>query len=83
MCSKIEDTFHPEPNSHDVCRCSLYPRICQHLLRRSCLFIDWRYGKVNLTCVLVINLFEELSHPKERAVLGSLFNASYDLGKSK
>ena len=38
---------------------------------------------MNSICVLVINLCEELSHPKERAVMGSLFNASYDLGKLK
>ena len=38
---------------------------------------------MNLTCVLVINLCEELSHPKERAVIGCLFSISYDLGKLK
>ena len=35
------------------------------------------------TCVLVINLCEELSHPKERAVMGSLFSASFNIGKLK
>ena len=72
-----------EPNSHDVYHFSFYPRIRQCLLHGSCFFFGWRYGKVDLTCVLVINLCEELSHPKERAVMGCLFNASYDLGELK
>ena len=38
---------------------------------------------MNLTRALVINLCEELSHPKERAVMGCLFNTSFDLGKLK
>ena len=38
---------------------------------------------MDLTCVMFINLCEELSHPKERAVMGSLFNTSYYLGKLK
>ena len=69
--------------SHDVYHCSFYPRLRWYILRRSCLFFDWRYGKVNLTCVRATELHEELSHPKERAVLCSLFSASYDVGKLK
>ena len=36
--------------SHDVYRCSFYPRIRWYILHRSRFFFDWRYGKVNLTC---------------------------------
>lgn len=34
-------------------------------------------------CPLVVELCTELSHPKERVVIGCLFNSSWDLGKSK
>jgi MFS family permease len=81
--SRLEVAFHLEPDSCDVYRCSFYPRNVQCLVHRSCLFFDWRYGKVNLIRVLVINLCEELSHPKERAVMGSLFSSSFHIGKLK
>jgi len=81
---RIPELISPGILSYDVHHRSLFPGLGDCLCHRSRLFFDWRFVVVPLTWYLLdMKLYKELSHPKERAIMGALFDCCYSIGKLK